>query len=53
MAIETEIKLRVGDLEALRRRLQLLNATLLSGRHFEDNYALDHEDGRIRRRGSL
>jgi adenylate cyclase class 2 len=48
MAVETEIKLRLRDLEDFRRRLKLLNPRLRSIRHFEENFVLDHPDGRLR-----
>ena len=47
MAIETEIKVRVTDPEAFRRRLETAGCSLLSPRHFEDNYLLDFPDGRM------
>ena len=53
MAIETEIKLRVDDLEGLRRRLESLRGVLRAARHFEDNYVFDFPDGSTRSRGCL
>jgi adenylate cyclase class 2 len=51
--IETEIKLRIGDVAELRRRLESLGAGLRAQRHFEDNYVLDFADASIRSRASL
>jgi len=51
--IETEIKLRIGDMAELRRRLESLGGRLLAPRHFEDNYVLDFADGSLRAWGFL
>lgn len=48
MATETEIKLKIRDLEEFRQRLRGLRPAPLSARHLEDNFLLDHPDGRIR-----
>ena len=53
MTIETEIKLRLEDLERFRRRLELVDAVLLAPRHFEENYVFDFPDRRLRARGCL
>jgi adenylate cyclase class 2 len=53
MAIETEIKLQLGDPERFRRVLKLAGATLLSPRHFEDNYVFDFPKNQLRSRGCL
>lgn len=53
MATETEIKIRLNDLEGFRRRLASMECPLLSPRHFEDNYLLDFPDGRMFERRSL
>lgn len=53
MSTETEIKVRIGDPDEFRRRLEALNPVRLSGRHFEDNYLLDFPDGRLRAAQSL
>lgn len=47
MAIETEIKIRLTDLDAFRRLLRAVEHLLVSPRHFEDNYLLDFPDGRM------
>lgn len=51
--IETEIKVRVKDFQSFRRRLEDVHAKLISARHFEDNFALDYLDRRIRAQKSL
>ena len=53
MTIETEIKLRLEDLECFRRRLELVDAVLRAPRHFEENYVFDFPDRRLRARGCL
>jgi adenylate cyclase, class 2 len=53
MTIETEIKLRLEDLEGFRRRLELADAALRAPRHFEENYVFDFPDGSLRARGRL
>ena len=53
MATETEIKVRLNDLEGFRRRLASMECPLLSSRHFEDNYLLDFTDRRMAERRSL
>ena len=53
MAVETEVKIELSDADEFRRELRLLNATLLSGRHFEDNFVLDFPDGRLRSQSCL
>lgn len=50
---ETEVKLRVSDLGALRRRLLTLGARLERERHLEDNVLLDDAQGSLRARGSV
>ena len=42
MAIETEVKLPIADLELFRANLGRLNPVRISERHFEDNYVLDN-----------
>jgi adenylate cyclase, class 2 len=39
--IETEVKIRIDDPADLCRRLENLNSTCISTRHFEDNHLLD------------
>jgi adenylate cyclase class 2 len=51
--VETEVKIRLSDLNAFRLRLTALAAVLLSARHFEDNFVLDFADGRLRSRRCL
>ncbi|MBZ5495052.1 MAG: class IV adenylate cyclase [Acidobacteriia bacterium] len=53
MAVETEVKIELADIDEFREKLQLLNPSLLSARHFEDNFVLDYLDGRMRSRGCL
>jgi adenylate cyclase class 2 len=53
MAVETEIKLRLCDIEQFRQRLKVLHPRLRSSRHFEDNFALDYPDGRLRSQSCL
>ncbi len=47
MAIETEVKVRIGDPESICARLMELRAAVVSVRHFEDNCLLDFPDGRL------
>lgn len=44
---ETEVKLAVRDLRAIRRRLRELDFQTLQARHFETNDLLDSEDLRL------
>ncbi len=53
MAIETEIKVRLSDPAAFRSQVTAKDCSLLSARHFEDNYLLDFADGRMHARMSL
>ncbi len=53
MAIETEVKLLIPDLELFRTNLGRLNPVRISERHFEDNYVLDFPDARMRSGGRL
>ncbi len=46
---ETEIKLAVGDLRALQRRLRDLGFRTIRARHFERNLLFDFPDQRLRR----
>lgn len=48
MATETEIKLRVDDVERTRGRLAAAGGKLLIERHFEDNLLLDDAAGTLR-----
>jgi adenylate cyclase class 2 len=45
--VESEIKLRIRDLEATREALVRLGATLIRPRHFEDNVFLEDERGTL------
>lgn len=47
MSVETEIKVRVGDLQSFRDRLGRFSPTSLTPRHFEDNFVLDYPDRRM------
>jgi adenylate cyclase class 2 len=47
MAIETEVKIAIQDIDEFRRRLGSVDRSLVRGRHFEDNFVLDFKDGRI------
>ena len=53
MAIETEIKLLISDLDLFRADLGRLKPVRISERHFEDNYVLDFPDAQMRSRGRL
>ncbi len=48
MSIETEVKIPVQDADDFKRRLHSLDHSLLTARHFEDNYVFDFPDGRLR-----
>jgi len=48
MAVETEIKIQISDLEKLKEMLLALNARVLSDRHFEENFVLDTQEGGLR-----
>ncbi len=50
---EIEIKLRVADLHAMRRRLKQLGACEISPRTYESNTLYDTPAGELRRRGKL
>jgi adenylate cyclase class 2 len=52
-AQETEVKLRLDSLDAMRRRLGELGAALVRRRHFEENVLFDNADGTLRGNGSL
>src|SRR5919201_1980137 len=53
MAIETEVKLLIPDLDLFRTNLGRLNPVRISERHFEDNYVLDFPGAQMRWRGRL
>ena len=50
MAIETEIKFRVEDIQALERRLEAASFLLVTPRTFEDNVLYDTPDRQMRAR---
>ena len=50
MAVETEIKVSLASTGVVREQLAPLGCSLLSSRHFEDNYLLDFADGRLKER---
>ncbi len=52
-ARETEIKLRVADLDGVRRALRGMGATLSRERHFEDNVLFDDAAQSLRGRGTV
>ncbi len=53
MAIETEIKVRLSDPASFHNHVIANDHSLLSARHFEDNFLLDFADGRMHARMSL
>ncbi len=53
MAVETEIKLPLSNMQDFMRRVQTLNPETLSARHFEDNFVLDFPNGRLRGQACL
>jgi adenylate cyclase, class 2 len=53
MAVETEIKFRVGDIEDLRRRLDAAGFRLETPRSFESNVLYDTPDRRMRARTEI
>jgi adenylate cyclase class 2 len=53
VSTETEVKLRMRDLDQFRQRLGCLGPEQISGRHFEDNQLFDFPDGRLRARYSV
>lgn len=53
MAVETEIKFRVADLDDLRRRLQAAGFHLETPRSFESNVLYDTPDRRMRARTEI
>ena len=48
MSIETEIKVKIEDVADFCRQLGALNASILSVRHFEDNYLMDFTDQKLK-----
>lgn len=53
MSIETEVKVKVEDVDEFCRVLLALNPRVLTGRHFEDNHLLDFSDRRLASEHSL
>ncbi|MBI4483800.1 MAG: class IV adenylate cyclase [Acidobacteria bacterium] len=53
MALEIEIKLRVHDLEEVRRKLAGADARRQKDRYFEDNWLYDYESKQLRGRGCI
>jgi adenylate cyclase class 2 len=53
VAIETEIKLEMRDLEAFRRKLAALQPVVRAPRHFEENFVLDTPERTIRSAGCV
>ena len=47
MSTETEIKVKIEEVEDFCRQLDALNPDILAERHFEDNYLLDFPDGNL------
>jgi adenylate cyclase, class 2 len=53
LSTETEVKIPLSNPQDLQDRLGRLGATLLAGRHFEENFILDFEDGQLREKRCL
>ena len=53
MAVETEIKFRIADLEGLRQRLQAAGFRVETPRSFESNVLYDTPDRRLRARTEI
>lgn len=53
MPLETEIKIRISNREAIRRRLRKLGYRVHSRRVFESNLVFDSGDGKLRNKGEL
>jgi adenylate cyclase, class 2 len=47
LSTETEIKIKIEDVEGFCLQLEALNSGILAERHFEDNYLLDFPDGKL------
>ena len=47
MSTETEIKVKIEDVEGFCLQLSGLNASVLADKHFEDNYLLDFPDRKL------
>lgn len=50
---ETEVKLRVDDVDSARRVVRRLGAFLAQPRHFEDNLVFDSDDAHLAQNGCL
>ena len=53
MAVETEIKLPVADVTAIKRRLRRLGWRVAKRRQLERNWVFDRQDNSLRRSGRL
>jgi adenylate cyclase class 2 len=51
--VETEVKVRVADVESARKAVARIGARRLRERHHESNVLFDFADGRLRRAGSV
>jgi len=47
LSTETEIKVKIEDIEGFCLQLNALNPLVLAERHFEDNYLLDFPDAKL------
>jgi adenylate cyclase class 2 len=48
LSVETEIKIKIGEVEDFCSRLGVFHPQVLSERHFEDNYLLDFPDRKLK-----
>jgi adenylate cyclase, class 2 len=53
VAVETEVKIQLANLDDFKASLLLLSPRMLSERHFEDNFVLDYPEGILRSRACL
>jgi len=53
LSIETEVKILIDSPEVFRQSIRPLDPVLIAPRHFEDNYALDYQDGGLRSQNCL
>ncbi len=53
MSIETEVKVRVENLDGFLQKLEVLSPWVLTERHFEDNFILDDSSRSLASRRSL
>ena len=47
LGVETEVKVKIEDVDDFCRQLEKLNPEILSARHFEDNFLLDFPDEKL------